>query len=193
MSVLTNSKHEHFAQAVAKGVSATKAYVAAGYSAKGAAQSAARMLTNADICSRLAELQLTLAAGVIALEISSRNARVQALQDRWDRLRRVITERAAAPEFADVPGGSTGLLCVTYVGKDADRPVYRVDTAILAELRSHERQAAEELEQWKTRTVVEATVAISPAAIALSQFMTTDQLKELKRKILEAQAKAKVL
>src|SRR5450432_4499871 len=160
MSVLTNSKHEHFAQAVAKGVSATKAYVAAGYSAKGAAQSAARMLTNADICSRLAELQLTLAAGTIALEISSRNARVQALQDRWDRLRRVITERAAAPEFADVPGGSTGLLCVTYVGKDADRPVYRVDTAILAELRAHERQAAEELEKWKTRTETKVTVDV---------------------------------
>jgi hypothetical protein len=140
------------------------------------------------VCARIAQLQTELSAGTIALEISSRNARVQALQDRWDRLRRVITERAAAPEFADVPGGSTGLLCVTYVGKDADRPVYRVDTAILAELRNHERQAAEELEQWKTRTVVEATVAISPVAIALSQFMSTEQLKELKRKIMEAQA-----
>src|SRR5450432_4332826 len=116
MSVLTNSKHEHFAQAVAKGVSATKAYVAAGYSAKGAAQSAARMLTNADICSRLAELHLTLAAGTIALEISSRNARVQALQDRWDRLRTgidlLLTERGA--DMAEAPGGSTGLLVRQY-------------------------------------------------------------------------------
>jgi phage terminase small subunit len=45
MAVLTNSKHEQFAQAVAKGVSATKAYVSAGYSDKGAKQSAARMRT----------------------------------------------------------------------------------------------------------------------------------------------------
>src|SRR5450755_1599512 len=153
MSVLTNSKHEHFAQAVAKGVSATKAYVAAGYSAKGAAQSAARMLTNADICSRLAELQLTLAAGTIALEISSRNARVQALQNRWDRMREgleaILKERGQA--MADVPGGSSGLYAKDYRGKDVDTPVYKVDGGIislLAELRNHEKQAAEELGQW---------------------------------------------
>jgi hypothetical protein len=150
MSVLTNSKHEHFAQAVAKGVSATKAYVAAGYSAKGAAQSAARMLTNADICSRLAELQLTLAAGTIALEISSRNARVQALQDRWDRMRTglnlLLTERGAV--MSETAGGASGLLMVDYKGKES-MPVYRVDTGVVSlmtELRAHERQAAEELE-----------------------------------------------
>jgi len=100
MAVLTNSKHEQFAQAIAKGVSATKAYVSVGYSEKGAQQSSARMLLNAVVCSRIAELQQTLAAGMIALEISSRNARVQALQDRWDRMRRVIDERAGAAEFA---------------------------------------------------------------------------------------------
>jgi hypothetical protein len=32
------------------------------------------------------------------------------LQNRWDRMRRVIDERAASPAFADVPGGTTGLL-----------------------------------------------------------------------------------
>ena len=42
-----------------------------------------------------AELQAQLSAGVIGLEIGSRNACVQALQDRWDRMRQVITERAA--------------------------------------------------------------------------------------------------
>jgi hypothetical protein len=53
--------------------------------------------------SRVRELQETFGAGTIALEISSRNARVQALQDRWDRLRQVIDERAASPDFAGVP------------------------------------------------------------------------------------------
>ena len=38
MVVLENSKHEQFALLVAKGVSATKAYVSAGYSAAGAKQ-----------------------------------------------------------------------------------------------------------------------------------------------------------
>jgi hypothetical protein len=195
MSVLTNSKHEHFAQAVAKGVSATKAYVAAGYSAKGAAQSAARMLTNADICSRLAELHLTLAAGTIALEISSRNARVQALQDRWDRMRTglnlLLTERGAV--MSETAGGASGLLMVDYKGKES-MPVYRVDTGVVSlmtELRAHERQAAEELEQWKIRTVVETTVAVTPAAAAMAKCLTLAQLEELERTILEAQAKEK--
>jgi hypothetical protein len=110
MAVLENSKHEQFALRVAKGVSATKAYVSAGYSAAGAKVSASRLLTNANVCSRIREIQETLSAGTIALEISSRNARVQMLQNRWDRMRRVIDERAASPAFADVPGGTTGLL-----------------------------------------------------------------------------------
>jgi hypothetical protein len=190
MAVLTNSKHEQFAQAIAKGVSATKAYVSVGYSEKGAQQSSARMLLNAVVCSRIAELQQTLAAGMIALEISSRNARVQALQDRWDRMRRVIDERASAAEFAGVPGGTTGLLCVTCVGKDADRPVYKVDTAILAELRAHELQAAEELAQWKTRTETKVNLDVSPVAMTLAELLTHDQLLEMERKLLEAQAKA---
>ena len=60
-------------------------------------------------------------AGTIALEISSRNTRVQALQNRWDRMRRVIDERATSPAFANVPGGTTGLLVKDYKGKDADQ------------------------------------------------------------------------
>jgi hypothetical protein len=42
-------------------------------------------------------------------------------------LRQVIIERAASPDFADVPGGTTGLLVKAYKGKDADQPVYRAD------------------------------------------------------------------
>ena len=151
MAVLDNSKHEHFAQLVAKGVSATKASTSAGYSDKGAKQSAARLLTNADLCARIRELQETLSAGTIALEISSRNARVQALQHRWDRMRRVIDERAASPDFAEVPGRTTGLLVKDYKGKAADTLVYKVDTGLLAELRNHEKQAAEELGQWSEK------------------------------------------
>jgi hypothetical protein len=151
MAVLDNSKHEHFALLVAKGVSASKAYTSAGYSAKGSAPSASRLLTNAKVCARIRELQETLSAGTIALEISSRNARVQALQNRWDRMRRVIDERAASPDFAEVPGGTTGLLVKDYKGKDADTLVYKVDTGLLAELRNHEKQAAEELGQWNEK------------------------------------------
>ena len=56
------------------------------------------------------ELQATLSAGTIALEISSRNSRVAALQNRWDRLRAglalVLDQRGA--DMAEVPGGASG-------------------------------------------------------------------------------------
>ncbi len=86
--------------------------------------------------------------------------RVSALQDRWERMQRVIEERAAAEEMQGVPGGSTGLLTRTVkgLGRGEDFQVveeYAVDTGLLAELRAHERQAAEELGQWKERAEVD--------------------------------------
>lgn len=134
---------------------------------------------------------------MIALEIGSRNARIQELQEEWNRLRKVITDRAAhylagGDDEHDkvVPGGTTGLLCKSWVGKEADQPVYKVDTATLAELRATARQAAEDLGQWKIRSVVEATVAIEdPAVIALSQYVPLEVLREVRRRILEAAAK----
>ena len=151
MALLNNSRHEHFAQAIAKGTSASKAYVLAGYSAKGARQSSARLLLNAVVCSRVSELQETLSARTIVLEISSRNARIQALQDRWSTLRAAIaqlmSERAA--DMADVPGGGSGLLVRQYQG---GAPIYKVDTGLvrlIGQLLAHEKQAAEELGQRK--------------------------------------------
>lgn len=54
---LKNAKHEHFAQLVANGEPAARAYEIAGYSGKGAKQSAARLLTDADVCERVAHLR----------------------------------------------------------------------------------------------------------------------------------------
>src|ERR1035437_1219173 len=84
MPVIDNIKHEQFALLVAKGVSATKAYVSAGYSPKGAQQSAARLLQNAAICARIKELQTVVAERVVSAEIRRRNWRVQVLQQRLD-------------------------------------------------------------------------------------------------------------
>jgi hypothetical protein len=54
---LANAKHEHFAQLVSNGENPTRAYVLAGYSENGAKQSANRLLTNADLCARIAHLR----------------------------------------------------------------------------------------------------------------------------------------
>ena len=55
MGILTNSRHELFAQELAKGKSATEAYTLAGY--KPCRQNASRLMTNDAIRARLAELQ----------------------------------------------------------------------------------------------------------------------------------------
>jgi Terminase small subunit len=145
---LSNAKHEQFAQGVAKGLSATLAYTSAGYSAAGASQSARRLLRNAQVCARVQEIVATVSQATIALEICNRNARIQVLQDLLNGMRQVIQERAADPDMAEVPGGKTGLLCIDYKGKDATQPVYKADTALVAEMRATCKQAAEELGQW---------------------------------------------
>src|SRR5438445_11658046 len=54
-------------------------------------------------------------------------------------------------DLADIPGGNTGLLVKDYKGRNADVAVYKADTALMAEMRATERQAAQELGQWVAR------------------------------------------
>jgi hypothetical protein len=97
---------------------------------------------NAVVCSRVRELQEALSATTIALEISSRNARVAALQKRWDRLRAgrgLILDQWAA-EMADLPGAASGMLVRDYKGKEPTgwRPHRPGVVSLVAELRGHE-------------------------------------------------------
>jgi len=110
---------------------------------------------NAVVCSRVRGLREALSSATIALEISSRNRRVAALQERWDRLRAglelILAQRGA--DMADLPVGASRLLCRDYKGREADRLVTRIDPGIIslvAELGAHDRQAAEEMEQSET-------------------------------------------
>lgn len=59
MAALSNHRHEAFAREVAKGQSASAAYKAAGYQAKGSSAdvNASRLLRNAKVKARVAELQ----------------------------------------------------------------------------------------------------------------------------------------
>lgn len=167
MGLLPKAKHEQFAQLVARGESAGQAYVSAYGAAKGADQSACRLLKNAQIRSRIGELQAEISSNMLNASIRERNFRLQALQNRWDLLSRVIRERAetygqmssdGAPaaegdgqgaepktEWTRAPGAGTGLLCLDYRGKDAVQAVWKVDTGLLAEMRAIEEQAAREL------------------------------------------------
>ena len=85
--------------------------------------------------------------------IADRRNRVQALNDRWGRMRQVIEERAADEEWAGVPGWKTGLLVREEKRMRGGMVVERfeVDTGLLRELRAHEEQAAKELGQWSEK------------------------------------------
>src|SRR5450755_3105647 len=80
-TVLDNTKHEHFAQSVATGTSATGAYTAVGYSEAGAAASASRLLNDTNVSARIEELKTSIAEGVVEVDIRKRPARVQVLED----------------------------------------------------------------------------------------------------------------
>jgi hypothetical protein len=166
MPTLSNPRHEHFALGVARGLTPTKAYVAAGFKGKGAHASANRLRRQATICDRLAELQVQVEQAsvesvreVIRLEVTERNSRIRALQDLADRWRRLIEERAADPRMKEVPGGTTGLLMRTKKMLGSGPTAYEVDeykadAAASAEFRDTLMQAAKEMGQWQERSQV---------------------------------------
>ena len=113
---------------------------------------------------------------------SRSTTRIQALQDRWEpRARRLIDARAR--DLADVPGGNTGLLVRDYKGRNADVAVYKADTALMAEMRATERQAAEELGQWITKS--------EPSHLNVNEM--TERLNAGRRRLLEDREKRQAL
>lgn len=96
-------------------------------------------------------LQATRAA-IMTAGVAHRQNRIDAYNDRWNRMRQVIEERADAMD-GEIAGAGTGLLVRTEKQIGAgDRAIhvveYTVDTGLLKELRAHEEQAAKELGQW---------------------------------------------
>jgi phage terminase small subunit len=57
MPILSNPRHERFVQLVASGMSATKAYVEAGYAEQGANVNASRLIANDSVSARITELK----------------------------------------------------------------------------------------------------------------------------------------
>ena len=88
MAELKNPKHEKFVQNIVRGLSRAEAYLSAGYSRNGAHASAARLLKNPQVCTRMAELQKVIAplveAAIIKLAVTDRLHRLEAIQDRWE-------------------------------------------------------------------------------------------------------------
>src|SRR5450756_2470690 len=185
MPVLGNIKHEQFALLVVKGLSATKAYVSAGYSPKGAQQSAARMLTNSKVresaSCRRPSLQEQSPSKSPAATPGSRRCNTAGTACAPVS----ICSSTSGRGHGRSPRLRSGLLCRDYNGKEADRLVTRIDpgvVSLLAELRGHERQAAEELERWKTHHEERKVVDASPAAVTLALLLTDEELDSLEKR-----------
>jgi hypothetical protein len=76
MPVLSNARHERFAQGLAKGLPANKAYVEAGFAANDS--NAIRLKENADVQARLREIQGR-AASKAAVTVASLTERLDAI------------------------------------------------------------------------------------------------------------------
>ena len=180
MPVLKNPKHEQFALAYARTGKGGESYTSVYGPSKGADQSAGRLLRNAQIVERVRAVLAEVSAGTIQLEISHRDARVAAQQDRWMRMRSVITARSADPTMQAAPGGSTGLLVRRQkaIGNGKRSQVvdeYEVDGVLLRELREVEKHAAMELGQWQEPGITDpggaGGTALATTGIELVQLM----------------------
>ena len=153
MPVLENQRWERFAQGLATGLGNIAAYVAAGFSPKGAAPSANRLLRKANVQARVKELKSAIAEEIVQVAIGARNARLTGYQERHDLLRTLIKERQVDPCNQLAAGAKTGLMCRTVKsigGGDNSREVeeFAVDVGLLRELRELEKQAAIEVGDW---------------------------------------------
>jgi hypothetical protein len=191
MAELKNPKHEQFTQNMARGLTPTKAYILAGYKGKGAHASAARLLQDATICDRVAELKQLVCSNTtqtfLELAITERDQRLMAIQDRWDRLREAIVARAAGDYKRMM---ATGVVCMklkSVRGKNNVQRVYReyeIDTGAIEALNSVEKRAA--IETGQEQENVNLTGQISAKSIALSRVMTLPELEALEKKMLAA-------
>jgi phage terminase small subunit len=164
-TVLDNTKHEHFAQSVATGTSATGAYTSVGYSEAGAASSASRLLTDPNVSARIEELKTSIVEGVVVVDIRKRSARVQVLENNLNWMLGLIEARAL--EYSDDPGGATGMLVKDYGGKNAEQEIWKLDEALVSQINATMKQAAIEEGQWNAKREIEGPVGIELARIEL--------------------------
>lgn len=178
MPVLAHTKHEQFAQSIARGMSATGAYIAAGYSKAGAAASASRLMSHAKVSARIKELKTAQAAKVVKTAIRKRSARVQVGQNIVDRLCRLREARAL--EYADHPGGVTGMLVKESRGKNGQQEVWKFDPSLVALTNATLKQVAIEEGQWSEKRSSSDSQASSvlKARIAAARQRLADYQKQ---------------
>ena len=108
MAALNNPKHEHFAQLIAAGESATNAYSLTGYSENGAAQSANRLLKDAKVRERVSELQEAVAERAVEKAALDRAWVLDRLRENVERAMKATAELLGARSAAQQGQESIG-------------------------------------------------------------------------------------
>src|SRR5215470_9917193 len=175
MGPLNNVRHERFAQNVVSGSSLAAAYVAAGYKKAGANANAARLMRDASVSSRVAELRNELAANFLPLQITERDQRLVALQERWEGLRKARLAFAMGDFDAAMRTGFVGRKFKMVGGEKVEE--YEINTALIEALNSVEKRAA--IETGQEHENVNFTGQISAKAVALTKVMSLEELEEL--------------
>jgi phage terminase small subunit len=199
MAELKNPKHETFVQNILRGLSPTEAYISAGYSGKGAHTSAARLLKNPQVCTRLAELRKAvepiLEEAIVKLIVTERLERLVAIQDRWDRVRTAINARAREDYPAMM---ATGVVIrkerSIRDGRDS-RVVfdYEIDTSAIEALNSIEKRAAIETGQEVDRADINLRGGVAAQAEMLRKAFTLEELEAMDARLEAARNGTKVL
>jgi len=151
---------------------------------------AARLLNNADVRSRVSELQQEIESSFVRLQITERLQRLEAIQDRWDRVRAAIDARAREDYDAMMKTGIVirGLRNVGH-GKDAQVvEEYEIDTAAIEALNSIEKRAAIETGQEVDRADINLRGNVQAQAEMLRKAFTLEELEVMDAKIEAAKA-----
>lgn len=183
MPLLDNAQHERFATRLAAGAAAAAAYIAAGYSAKGAASSAHKLQKNPKVRARVRELRAEFSEALAAVTITDVKHRVEAQQKRWLALQEIVAKRAIDPDNVTVAGGDTGHLARTtkILGSGAwarEVQVWEVDTGLLAAILALEEQAAVEMGQRNIKAEVTVNVNLVERLMAGRLRVITDAARD---------------
>jgi Terminase small subunit len=108
MAILSNPRHEKFSQLVASGIKPTEAYISLGYSAKGAPQSANKLLKRTDVREKVNEI-LQAAAVSTAAEIAFDQQRVLNRLDILSRKAEDLGQISAAVRCEELIGKYRGM------------------------------------------------------------------------------------
>lgn len=173
MPMLQKVRWDKFCFAVAGGKSEGDSYTSAGYSAKGAAQSAKALLKKPEVKARVAELRAEFASRMTDIKYANKRNRVELLNDLAGRFTQVIVERGANPMVKDLPGGKTGTQCLKITTIDDPTspngrriiPELTTDTATSGEIRALLIQIGREMGDLdpETQTAVTVNVITSSA------------------------------